>query len=105
MAVAEVAPQMRMLLDHIEGETMDQKIGHLLDNELRRRIEACEQEILELEIKYGMMYDQFQTQLHDGGLGDPFSYPLEADAMRWDDLVAEKQQWLSELRTIQDLRR
>jgi hypothetical protein len=105
MAIAEVAPQVQMLLDHIQGETIEQKIGHLLDNELRRRIEACEQEILELEIKYGMMYDQFQTQLQAGGLGDPFSYPLEADAIRWDDLMAEKQEWLRQLKAVQELRR
>lgn len=105
MAVTEVAPQMRRLLAHIEGETIDQKIGHLLDHELRRRLQACEQEILELEIRYGMMHDEFQAQLQAGGLGDPFSYPLETDAIRWEDLVAEKQEWLSQIKAIQDLRR
>ncbi len=103
MAVAEVMPQMLGVLDKIEGETMNQKIARLLSNELRRRIQDCEQEILELEIKYGMMYEQFQEQLQAGDLGDPFSYPLEQDAMRWDDLVAEKQHWLGELKAIQGL--
>jgi hypothetical protein len=101
MTLAEVTPQMRTVLDGITGETIDEKIVHLLVNELRRRLQDCEQEILELEIKYGMMYDQFQTRLEAGDLGDPFSYPLEQDAMRWDDLVAEKKHWLSELKAIQ----
>jgi hypothetical protein len=103
MAVGEVTPQLRSVLDRIEGDTIDQKIVHLLANELRRRLQDCEQEILDLEIKYGLMYEQFQAQLEAGELGDPFSYPLEQDAMRWDDLVTEKKQWLAELKAIEGL--
>jgi hypothetical protein len=103
MAVEEVTPQLRSVLDRIEGDTIDQKIVHLLANELRRRLQDCEQEILDLEIKYGLMYEQFQTRLGAGELGDPFSYPLEQDAMRWDDLVTEKKQWLAELKAIEGL--
>jgi hypothetical protein len=103
MAVGEVTPQMRLVLDRIEGDTIDQKIVHLLANELRRRLQDCEQEILELEIKYGLMYEQFQARLQAGELGDPFSYSLEQDAMRWDNLVTEKKEWLAQLRAIQGL--
>jgi hypothetical protein len=101
MVVGEVTPQLRSVLDRIEGDTIDQKIVHLLANELRRRLQDCEQEILDLEIKYGLMYEQFQARLEAGELGDPFSYPLEQDAMRWDDLVTEKKQWLAELKAIE----
>ena len=103
MAVGEVTPQLRLVLDRIEGDTIDQKIVHLLANELRRRLQDCEQEILELEIKYGLMYEQFQARLEEGEFGDPFSYPLEQDAMRWDNLVTEKKEWLDQLRAIQGL--
>ena len=103
MALAEMTGQILRVLDRVEGETMNKKIVRLLSNELRQRIQDCEREILELEIKYGVMYEQFQEQLQAGELGDPFSYPLEQDAMRWDDLVAEKKHWLAELKAIQGL--
>jgi len=105
MAIAEVTTQMRIILDKIEGETMDQKIAGLLVNELRQRLQDCEQEILELEIKYGLMYEQFQTKLQAGELGSPFSYPLEQDAMRWNDLLIEKRHWLGQLKALQGVQR
>ena len=61
-------------------------------HQLRRYLEECEREMLDLEIKYGLTYDQFKARLERGELGDLFSYPLEQDAMRWDDLVVEKYQ-------------
>lgn len=103
MAAVEMAPQIQLLLDEIGGETTDQKIAHLLLNELRRYLEECEREMLDLEIKYGLTYEEFKAHLEAGKLGDPFSYPLEQDAMRWDDLMAERQHWLSRLKTIKGL--
>ena len=103
MSIADVAPEMQVVLDRVDGETIDQKLVHLLTSELRRRLQECEGEILDLEIKHGSMYDEFQARLQAGELGDPFSYPLEQDAMRWDDLMAEKEHWLSQIRSLQGL--
>jgi hypothetical protein len=103
MPIADVAPEMQKVLDRVDGETIDQKLVHLLISELRRRLQECEGEILELEIKHGLMYDEFQARLQAGELGDPFSYPLEQDAMRWDDLMAEKEHWLSQIRSLQGM--
>jgi len=36
------------------GETPDQKITNLLLGELRRNLQACDQELLDLEVKYGL---------------------------------------------------
>ncbi len=36
----------------------------------------CEAELLELQIKYGMDYAEFQQQLNAGALGDAFGYAL-----------------------------
>jgi hypothetical protein len=43
----------------------------------------CERERLELEVKYGMEYEDFCRKLEAGDLGDEFGYELELDAMRW----------------------
>ena len=56
--------------------------------------------MLDLEIKYRADYETFKQRLEASELGDPFSYELEQDAMRWDDLRAEKQQWLAQLAEV-----
>jgi len=96
----ELSPTVREILNALEGDTVGHKIARLVYNESRRYLEACEREILELEMKYGMSFEEFQRRLQAGELGDPFSYPLEEDAMRWEDLIAEKAHWLSLLKRI-----
>lgn len=103
MSSVDLKPEISTVLDWIEGDSIDAKLVHLLVSELRRRLQECEGEILELEIKHGMLYADFQARLRAGDLGDPFSYPLEQDAMRWDDLMAEKEHWLSKLRALRSL--
>ncbi len=96
----ELSPAVQEVLDALEGDTVGHKIARLVYNESRRYLEACEREILELEMKYGMSFEEFQRRLQEGELGDPFSYPLEEDAMRWEDLIAEKAHWLAHLKRI-----
>jgi len=96
-------PQVRPILETLTGATPDEKIAHLLLGEIRRNLEACEQERLELEVKYGMEYPEFRQQLEAGAPGDEFSYALEMDAMRWDDLITEKQHWFQQLRLVKEL--
>jgi hypothetical protein len=99
----ELSPKVRPVLNSVAGETPDQKIAHLLLGEIRHHLEACEQERLELEIKYGMEYADFQRKLEAGELGDEFRYALEMDAMRWNDLIAEKKHWLQQLSMLKKL--
>ncbi len=99
----ELPPGTRPLLDSLAGETPDQKIVHLLLGEVRRHLEACERERLELEIKYGMEYDSFQQKLEAGQFGDEFNYELEMDAIRWGDLIAEKRHWLQQSSLLKGL--
>jgi len=103
MPVIEIAPQLQSVLEGLGGETLSQKIARLLSSELRRYLEECEREMLELEIKYGLDYQRFKERLESGELGDEFSYPLEKDAMRWEDLTVEKKHWLERVRIIEGL--
>jgi hypothetical protein len=101
MTVA-LSSRMRPVLDSIAGETPEQKIANLLIGEIRHNLEACEQERLALEIKYGLEYDEFKRRLEAGELGDEFEYPLELDAQKWDDLIVEKKHWLQQLSLLRD---
>lgn len=98
----EIAPSIRPVLEMLEGETFSQKIARLLSNELRMYLEECEREMLEFEIRYGLSYEQFKKKLEKGALGNEFSYELEIDAIRWEDLIVEKKHWLNSLRTIKE---
>jgi len=104
MMTIELSPQVGPVLEGIAGETPNQKIAQLLWGEIRRHLEACEREQLELEIKHGLEYAEFVRKLEAGDLGDEFDYPLEIDALRWGDLVAEKKHWLQQLNQLKGLR-
>ena len=100
--IVELPVRVRSILDSIAGDTPDQKIANLLIGEMRHNLEACEQERLALEIKYGLEYDEFKRRLEAGELGNEFEYPLELDAQKWDDLIAEKKHWLQQLSLLRD---
>jgi hypothetical protein len=99
----ELSPKVRPVLDSVAGETLDQKIARLLLGEIRHHLEACERERLELEIKYGLEYVDFRRKLEAGELGDEFGYALEVDALKWEDLIAEKKYWLQQLSLLKGL--
>ncbi len=96
MSIA-ISARARPVLDSMAGETPDQKITNLLLGELRRNLEACDKELLDFEVKYGFEHEDFAQKLVTGELGDEFGYDLEMDAMRWQDLIAEKRHWLKQL--------
>lgn len=47
-----------------------------------------------------MDHSEFQRRLNAGALGDMFGYELEIDAMRWDDLLAERKHYLPQLAAL-----
>ena len=70
---------------------------------LRDLLRECEQELLDLEIKYGFSYEEFKNKLEKGEFGGQFSYPVETDALRWDDLILEKKARLEVIRSIEKM--
>ncbi len=100
MSAVQIAPQLEPVLERMQGATLNEKLAHLVANELRRYLEEVERESLEYEIKYGVNYEQFTTKLERGELGDPYAYEVEQDAMRWEDLVDERKMWLEQLRRV-----
>ena len=63
----------------------------------------CEEEILDFEVKYGLPFERFKEELDTGKFGDPHTYPLEKDAMVWEDLVREKKVRLESMRKLERL--
>jgi len=103
MPIVELDSQIQPVIEKFKGDNFNQKIAHLLGSGVERYLEECEREYLRLEIKYGLGYDQFKEEVKKGKLGDEFSYELENDLMRWEDLIVEKKHWLEQLKTVRKL--
>lgn len=98
----ELSPNLKDIFKGFKGKE-DEIALSLLSAGLKEFLKECEEEILELEIKYGLSFEKFKEDLDSGKLGDPHSYPLEKDAMLWEDLVMEKQLRLGSLRRLERL--
>ena len=102
MAMMELSPPLRdtlKRLGELEGSALKVFIRGLME-----LLKECEEEILDFEIKYGISFEKFQEMLEKGELGDPFSYPLEKDAMKWEDLIVEKGLRLNVIRELEQLK-
>jgi len=91
MSLIKVEPELRDII-HSLGPDPETEAVKIFNMGLKDLLRECEEEIMKLEIKYGISYEEFKSKLDSGELGDPFSYPLEKDAILWEDLIAEK--WL-----------
>ncbi len=57
---------------------------------IKEYLKECNLEILEYETKYGFSIDELRKQIETGEIKDEFSYPLEIDIIKWEDLISEK---------------
>jgi len=102
MSVLTLSSSIKEILEKIGGEPENRAIGLLISG-IKESLKECELEILEFETKYGYSFDEFKVKLALGQLGDEFSYELEKDAMRWEDLLIEKRNWIEIIKKIENL--
>lgn len=100
--IIELSPELKGIFKELSIDEEDMAVKAITAG-LRELLKECEEEILEFEIKYGLPFEKFNEEFEKGRLGDPHSYPLEKDAMTWDDLVKEKQVRLKSLRKLEQL--
>ncbi len=102
MSILTLSSPIKEILEKIGGEPESRAIGLLISG-IKENLKECELEILELETKYGYPFEIFKDRLALGQLGDEFSYDMERDAMRWEDLLLEKRNWIEMIREIANL--
>lgn len=98
----ELSPSLKSIFEGL-GERSEDEVKRVLNVGLKELLRECEEEILDFEIKYGLPFERFKENLEAGRLGDLHSYPLEKDAMIWEDLVREKQTRLDAIRRLERL--
>lgn len=103
MHLIELSPSLKGIFKELGDKEEEDTAAKALLIGLKELLRGCEEEILEFEIKYGLPFDKFQIDLETGKFGNPHSYPLEKDAMLWEDLIKEKQVRLESLRKLENL--
>ena len=101
MSLIKIEPALKDII-HSLGSDPETEAVKIFNMGLKEILRKCEEEILKLEIKYGMSYEEFKLKLDSGEFGDPFSYPLEKDTMLWEDLMAEKRIRLKITRQVEE---
>jgi len=101
MSLIKIEPELKDLI-HSLGSDAEREAVKIFNMGLKEILRKCEEEILKLEIRYGVSYEEFKSMLDSGELGDPFSYPLEKDIMLWEDLMAEKRIRLKIIRQFEE---
>ncbi|MBI4684799.1 MAG: hypothetical protein HY755_06330 [Nitrospirae bacterium] len=104
MSILTLSTPIKEILEKIGGEPENRAV-ELLISGIKENLKECELEILEFETKYGYSFDVFKEKLASGHLGDEFSYSVEKDAMRWEDLIIEKKNWIEAIKKIEHLMR
>jgi len=101
MSLIKIEPALRDVIQGL-GSDPEMEAVKIFHMGLKGLLRECEEEIMNLEIKYGTPYEEFKSKLDTGEFGDPFSYPLEKDAMLWEDLMAEKRLRLGIIRQVEE---
>ncbi|MEJ5310757.1 MAG: hypothetical protein WHX52_13410 [Anaerolineae bacterium] len=96
-----VASETLPYFEYVEGETFTHKILALINGYFVQQLQACEQEIREYELRYGVTFAEFAERWENGAIPDPWSHSTERDYMEWEGLEAERRNWLLQLRNLQ----
>ncbi|MFP4609272.1 MAG: hypothetical protein ACLFNY_06820 [Candidatus Aenigmatarchaeota archaeon] len=79
------------LLKDLTGEPrLDSAVRKAVKDSLIHRLEKIDPEIDEFEEIYGMEFDEFQDAWDNDEIKDRYSYDVESDLWRWEELVTRK---------------
>lgn len=95
----ELSPDLRDVFKGL-GVGDEQTALKVLTAGFKELLIECEKGILEFEVEYGMPFEKFMEELEAGKFGSPHAYPMEKDAMIWEDLIIEKKVRLESLRKM-----
>jgi len=96
----DVAVEALSYLDYVEGETTTDKILALIAIHFATQLQACEREIRQYELKYGLTFAEFAVLWEKDEIPGRWSHPVERDYMEWEGLEAERKNWLSLLKDL-----
>ncbi len=102
MSILKLSPSIEDIFKEV-GFSPEEKAVEFLVAGIKEYMKECELEILEYETKYGCSFNDINAKIATGEIPDEFTYKIEKDIMRWEDLIAEKQNLLNMFRKIESL--
>ena len=100
MPSLDITAEMLSYLDYVKGETVTDKMLSLIAAHFATQLQACEREIRQYELKYGVTFAEFAELWEEGRIPERWSHPVERDYMEWEGLEAERRNWLSLLNDL-----
>ncbi|MBI4653679.1 MAG: hypothetical protein HY752_01555 [Nitrospirae bacterium] len=102
MSILTLSPSAKEILKRLSHSPEEEATKFLIAG-IKEYLKECEFEILKYETKYGYSFDEFKARIASGEIADEFSYEIEKDIIRWEDLMAEKRNWLDIIIKIETL--
>ncbi len=102
MPIITLAPSIKEILKDIYPSP-DETAVQLFITGVKDYLKECELEILEYETKHNCSFKEFKDKIETGEISDEFSYETEKDIIKWEDLNAEKWNWLKLIKKIEAL--
>ena len=92
-------------LDFVQGKNVQEKIFHLIVNNVLLRLKECEESLFQFESRYGMDFESFARAWDDDEIPEKHSHGIERDYMEWEGFHGERRKLLRTLRTMRMMER
>lgn len=92
-------------LDFVQGKNVQEKIFHLIVNNVLLRLKECEESLFQFESRYGMEFESFAGAWDKDEIPEKHSHGIERDYMEWEGFHGERRKLLSTLRTMRMMER
>lgn len=87
-------------LEFVRGRDIQEKLAHLIENNLLLQLRECEDFLFKFESKYGMDFAAFAETWEKGGIPDRQSHDVERDYMEWEGFALERINLLKAIRNM-----
>jgi hypothetical protein len=99
MPILNLSDSGKEILGQLYSSPEEKAIDFMLTG-IKEHLKECELEILDYETKYGYSFDELRNKIDSGEIENEFSYPIEMDILKWEDIITEKKSILIILRNI-----
>lgn len=100
MKTINIAEDLLDGLDFVQGNNAQEKIFHLIVNNVLLRLKECEESLFQFESRYGMDFEIFSKAWDEDEIPEKHSHEVERDYMEWEGFHGERLKLLRTLRTM-----
>jgi len=100
MGTINIAEDLLEGLDFVQGKSIQEKIFHLVVNNVLLRLKECEENFFRFESKYGMDFESFARAWDEGEIPEKHSHEVERDFMEWEGFHGERLKLLKTLKAM-----